>query len=578
MVRELGNDSDVLKMVKSIKESKEVDIYTEHWKSNVGTYLAIPSTCNVVIEELPDERDLANEIEGCKGPKKSNEGMIVNKIVNVGTKVDKTLETIVNEGIMVPSVDKALDKIVNEGTTVDETLDKTVNEDIETDHADVVNESIETDPADVVNESIETDQRKGKGPAIDELAGIDFQDDFDPFFGLDMCSEQAVVDEGTTVNEGKIVDEGTIVDEGKAMDENDMDEGSEDGEFTLDAGDIVDEVEVDMRELIDEMLKSEAMDMDDFESNSDESDLEKERKTLLRKIRREHVPPTGGDIRVSFFVGQTFGSKEGIRALIEQLAVTSRRQLKLIKNDSMRIRAVCMGAIPCKPDEKCPWVLLISKGKFDNTWMVKTFKDTHTCIETRFVRACTASYLSTELTQTLLHNPDMPTRSVQIEMQKKYQMKFSRMKAFRAKQLALQKIHGDYSEQYAILRDYLEELQRTNEGTTVKLEVEVEPNPTVETRRFKRLYVCIGALKKGFKAGLRDFLGLDGSFMKGPFPGQILTAVGIDGNNATYPLAYAVVEAETTSSWTWFLEYLRDDLDMETNSNFTFISDRQKVF
>jgi hypothetical protein len=65
--------------------------------------------------------------------------------------------------------------------------------------------------------------------------------------------------------------------------------------------------------------------------------------------------------------------------------------------------------------------------------------------------------------------------------------------------------------------------------------------------------------------------------MKGPFPGQILSAVGVDSNNGIYPVAYALVEAETTNSWIWFLELLGADLDLQSNSNFTFISDRQKV-
>ncbi|GJZ28483.1 putative ribonuclease H-like domain-containing protein [Tanacetum coccineum] len=75
----------------------------------------------------------------------------------------------------------------------------------------------------------------------------------------------------------------------------------------------------------------------------------------------------------------------------------------------------------------------------------------------------------------------------------------------------------------------------------------------------------------------RDLLGLDGAFMKGPFPGQVLVAVGLDSNNGIYPLAYALVEAESKSSWCWFLQCLGDDIDLHPNSNFTFISDRQNV-
>ncbi|KAJ9565779.1 LOW QUALITY PROTEIN: hypothetical protein OSB04_001745 [Centaurea solstitialis] len=72
------------------------------------------------------------------------------------------------------------------------------------------------------------------------------------------------------------------------------------------------------------------------------------------------------------------------------------------------------------------------------------------------------------------------------------------------------------------------------------------------------------------------FWGVDGAFMKGPFLGQLLTTIGLDSNKATYPIAYAIVEAETISSWTCFLELLGDDMDLTIRSSFPFISDRRK--
>ena len=121
------------------------------------------------------------------------------------------------------------------------------------------------------------------------------------------------------------------------------------------------------------------------------------------------------------------------------------------------------------------------------------------------------------------------------------------------------------------------ELASNNPGTTIKLDLERDCDVNSQTRQFKRVYICLGPLKHGFRVGGRDLLGLDGCFLSGPFPGQILTAVGVDPNNGTYPLAYAVVESETKDSWTWFLECLSDDLELYRNSNFTFIIDRQKV-
>ncbi|GKE32749.1 mutator type transposase [Tanacetum coccineum] len=54
-----------------------------------------------------------------------------------------------------------------------------------------------------------------------------------------------------------------------------------------------------------------------------------------------------------------------------------------------------------------------------------------------------------------------------------------------------------------------------------------------------------------------------------------MAATGLESNNEIYPLAYALVEAKSKSSWCWFLQCLSDDIDLQPNSNFTFISDKQ---
>ncbi|GJW26525.1 putative transposase, mutator type, MULE transposase domain protein [Tanacetum coccineum] len=171
-------------------------------------------------------------------------------------------------------------------------------------------------------------------------------------------------------------------------------------------------------------------------------------------------------------------------------------------------------------------------------------------------------------------------KAVQDQLQCELEVQISMGKSFRAKAKAKAKreIRGDYVLQYSMFRDYVVELQSTNPNTTIKIEVERNTDPSLPTRVFQRIYVCLRALKLGFRACKRDLLGFDDAFMKGPFPGQVLVAVGLDSNNGIYPLAYALVEAETKSSWCWFLQCLGDDIDLHPNSNSTFISDRQKVF
>ena len=95
--------------------------------------------------------------------------------------------------------------------------------------------------------------------------------------------------------------------------------------------------------------------------------------------------------------------------------------------------------------------------------------------------------------------------------------------------------------------------------------------------RFKRLYICFDSLAHGFLVGCRPVIGLDGCFLKTEIKGQLLSAVGRDGNNQMFPIAWAVVEGENQDSWTWFLKMMMQDLGIFDGLGWTVISDQQKV-
>lgn len=59
---------------------------------------------------------------------------------------------------------------------------------------------------------------------------------------------------------------------------------------------------------------------------------------------------------------------------------------------------------------------------------------------------------------------------------------------------------------------------------------------------------------------LRPVLAVDGTFITGKFGGTLLTAIGIDAANSLVPLAFALVEKETTPNWRWFLRIVRTRL------------------
>ncbi|XP_077232428.1 uncharacterized protein LOC143869753 [Tasmannia lanceolata] len=135
-------------------------------------------------------------------------------------------------------------------------------------------------------------------------------------------------------------------------------------------------------------------------------------------------------------------------------------------------------------------------------------------------------------------------------------------------------IEGGYVEQYARVWDYCDLISSRNLGSCVKLKVE---RPTLDVMpTFQSLYVSLHAMRQGFLASCKPFIGLDGCHLKGPWGRQILSAVGKDVNEQMFPIAYAVVEAELKESWTWFLRTLLDDIGSVETYGWTFIFDRQK--
>ncbi|KAH1193484.1 hypothetical protein GmHk_19G054523 [Glycine max] len=92
-----------------------------------------------------------------------------------------------------------------------------------------------------------------------------------------------------------------------------------------------------------------------------------------------------------------------------------------------------------------------------------------------------------------------------------------------------------------------------------------------EHRQFHRFFWTFGQCKEAFEY-CKPIIQVDGTHLYGKYRGTLLMATSQDGNGGALPLAFAVVEGETLTAWSWFLAHLREHV---TDKNgICLISDR----
>ena len=263
----------------------------------------------------------------------------------------------------------------------------------------------------------------------------------------------------------------------------------------------------------------------------------------------------------TFSVGLVFPSVQSLRQAITEYSVRNRVEIKLPRNDKKRVRAHCA--------DGCLWNLYGSWDSRVNSFVVKSYYGTYNCQKEWILRRCTSKWLADKYIDSFRANEKMSIASFGRTIQKDWNLTPSRSKVARARRLIMKVIHDDEIKQYDSLWDYAKEVRRSNPGSSLYL--------NLAGNLFSTCFMALDACKRGFLAGCRPIICLDGCHIKTKFGGQLLTAVGMDPNDCIFSIAMAVVEVESFVSWQWFLETLKAELGIINTYPWTIMTDKQKV-
>jgi hypothetical protein len=129
---------------------------------------------------------------------------------------------------------------------------------------------------------------------------------------------------------------------------------------------------------------------------------------------------------------------------------------------------------------------------------------------------------------------------------------------------------GDESGSFAKSPDHIKRFEEADPLNFAALD-------TTSNGQFQAAFFSPGGLRA---AGphIRPFAAVDGTHTKSRYQMMLLIACGIDANDQSIALAWALVPIEDASWWNWFLRYLKACYPLMDLENHTFISDREKEF
>ena len=154
-------------------------------------------------------------------------------------------------------------------------------------------------------------------------------------------------------------------------------------------------------------------------------------------------------------------------------------------------------------------------------FQVRMYNSNHCCSKPMMAmahRQASSELLAEYIMDRVQSNNDLTPKEIINDFQMEFGCRITYRKAHKAKDIALRLIRGSYEESSRNLPLYCNELQRMNPGTITNIEINNDDT-------FKSFFWSFGPCIRSFQTSLRPVITVDGSHLRGKYPGVLLVTV-----------------------------------------------------
>lgn len=248
--------------------------------------------------------------------------------------------------------------------------------------------------------------------------------------------------------------------------------------------------------------------------------------------------------------GMSFADKRELQLHVQNCFVQTAREFRVTKSTTR------VWYIKCNEDD-CNWEARASFKASTTQWVLREVSTQHTCLPRSnclYHRNIDMNMVAQMLTGLVRRDPTRKIGDVIQLVKEKYGFDITYAKAWHSLRRALEIVYGSWESSVTKLPRYMCAIQKYVPGTVVEwLHLEHEQRPPPRQYTLGYLFWAFKPCIDGYKH-CRSVISVDGTHLYGRYRHVLLIAATLDADNHVLPLAFAIVDAETNASWTWFLQ------------------------
>nr|POE89353.1 hypothetical protein CFP56_01717 [Quercus suber] len=136
-----------------------------------------------------------------------------------------------------------------------------------------------------------------------------------------------------------------------------------------------------------------------------------------------------------FEKGMLFSDHKEFKRAVQSYRIKHEYLLLIVKNESQKVSYKC---------ENCEWYIYASWDREENSLLVKTYWEKHTCSRVFHSRMVSARWIAVAWLEVFKGKPNIKSAEIKEGIKNQFQVDISLDKAFRARQIALEMPKGSY--------------------------------------------------------------------------------------------------------------------------------------